>query len=122
MQFVQSEAKDLALLANAFHPDIVVHEPQSLPYGGDWKGFEGVGALFRRMRETWADMKVQDLQAAREGDTVFMACSLRLTSRAGGATITQPFAEVLRFKDDRLIDGTPFYYDTGEIVAVTRGS
>jgi hypothetical protein len=48
---------------------------------------------------------------------VFMACTLRLTSRADGTAIKQPFAEVLRFKDGLLLDGTPFYYDTSEIVA-----
>jgi hypothetical protein len=46
-----------------------------------------------------------------------MTCTLHLTSRARGTMITQPFAEVLRFKDERLIDGTPFYYDIGEIAA-----
>jgi hypothetical protein len=33
-----------------------------------------------------------------------------------GVAITQPFAEVLRFQDERLIEATPFYYDTSEIV------
>ncbi len=117
MRFVQSETGDLESLAGAFHSDVVVHEPRSLPYAGDWKGLDGVAALFRRMRETWSDMKVENLEAVRAGDTVFMTCTLHLTSRARGTTITQPFAEVLRFKDERLIDGTPFYYDTGEIAA-----
>ena len=121
MRFVQSEARDSAQLASAFHPDVVVHEPRSLPYSGDWKGLDGVGALFGRMREIWSDMKVENLEAVRAGDTVFMTCTLHLTSRTRGTTITQPFAEVLRFRDERLIDGTPFYYDTEEIAAAIRG-
>jgi hypothetical protein len=60
------------------------------------------------------------LGSARDGNTVFMACTLHLTSRARGRSITQPFAKVLRFKGDRLIDGTPFYYDTAAVTALLR--
>ena len=117
MKFIQSGSNDVEELAEVFHPDVVVHEPASLPYPGDWKGLEGVGSLFRNMREVWSDMRVEGLTAAREGDTVFMACTLHMTCRTNGAAIKQPFAEVLRFQDERLIEGTPFYYDTGEIVS-----
>jgi ketosteroid isomerase-like protein len=117
MSFLKSDAKDIKALASAFHEDVVVHEPASLPYAGDWRGLKGVGALLRKMSEVWSDVSVDDLEAVRSGDTVFMACTLRLTSRADGTAIKQPFAEVLRFKDGLLLDGTPFYYDTSEIVA-----
>jgi ketosteroid isomerase-like protein len=117
MKFIRSGSNDVEALAEAFHSDVVIHEPASLPYPGDWKGLEGVGALFGKMREVWSDMRVDDLTATREGDTVFMACTLHITSRTTGAAIIQPFAEVLRFQDERLIEGTPFYYDTSEIVS-----
>ena len=121
LRFLQSDQPDLRALATAFHPDVVVHEPKSLPYAGDWDGLAGVGALFRKMREVWSDLNVEQLEATRNGDTVFMTCTIHLTSRATGVSITQPFAEVLRFKDDLLIEGTPFYYDTAEILAATGG-
>jgi hypothetical protein len=95
LRFLRSDEPDLRMLATAFHPDVVVHEPKSLPYAGDWLGFEGIGALFRRMREVWSDLKVDRLKATRDGDTVFMACTIHLTSRATGVSITQPFAEEL---------------------------
>jgi ketosteroid isomerase-like protein len=117
LRFLQQDEADPDLLATAFHPDVVVHEPASLPYAGDWRGLEGIGRLFRAMRETWSDLPVDGLQAAKSGDVVFMTCTLRLTARASGRTITQPFAEVLRFEDGRLIKGTPFYYDTAAIAA-----
>ncbi|WP_244483435.1 nuclear transport factor 2 family protein [Mesorhizobium sp. 1M-11] len=116
--FLRSEEKDVESLARAFHPDVVVHEPASLPYAGDWKGLEGIAALLGRMSEVWSDMAVADMTAARVEDTVFMACTLKLTSRATGAVIEQPFAEVLHFRNGLLLDGTPFYYDTAGIVAV----
>ena len=118
MRFLKSDAKAPATLATAFHRDVVVHEPASLPYAGDWRGLEGISALLRTMSEVWSDVRVEGLEAAQSGDTVFMACTLHLTSRSNGNVIQQPFAEVLRFKDGLLFEGTPFYYDTGAIVAV----
>jgi ketosteroid isomerase-like protein len=115
MSFVGADRQDFDALATAFHRDVVIHEPASLPYAGDWRGLEGLGALFRRMRQVWSEMEVEGLQAARSGDIVFMTCTLRLTSRANGTTIEQPFAEVLQFADGLLLEGTPFYFDTGEL-------
>ena len=116
LDFLRSDGRDVQSLARAFHADVVVHEPASVPYAGDWKGLEGIAALLGRMRDVWSDMTVEDMTAVRVEDTVFMSCSLTLTSRATGAVIRQPFAEVLHFKDGLLLDGTPFYYDTAEII------
>lgn len=115
MRFLQRDDADLDLLATAFHRDVVVHEPASLPYAGDWRGLDGVGRLFKTMRDTWSELAVEGLQAAQSGDTVHMSCRLRLTARRSGTTLSQPFAEVLRFEDGLLIDGTPFYFDTAAI-------
>ena len=117
MRFIQSDSGDVEQLAEAFHRNVVIHEPASLPYAGDWRGLEQLAALFRKMREVWSDMSVDGLEAARDGDTVLMRCTLSMTSRATGRRIAQPFAEVLRFQDELLVDGTPFYFDTAEIVA-----
>jgi ketosteroid isomerase-like protein len=115
MAYISSGGGDLG---RAFHPDVVVHEPATLPYPGDWRGHDGVGALFRRMREVWSDMRVEDMHATRDGDRVYMTCTIHLTSRATGASTSQPFAEILRFEDGRLIEGTPFYFDTGKLAAM----
>jgi ketosteroid isomerase-like protein len=114
--FMRSEPADPSLLLAAFDPDVVVHEAASLPYAGDWRGLDGVAALITRMGEIWSDMGVEDLHALRDGDVVHLWCRLRLTSRATGRQIVQPFAEMLRFRDGRLLEGYPFYFDTAEIL------
>ena len=119
LAFLRSAGKDVRSLARAFHPDVVVHEPASLPYAGGWKGLEGIGALLGWMNEIWSDVAVEDMIAARVEDTVFMSCTLILRSRATGTVIRQPFAELLHFRDGLLLDGTPFYHDTAAILAVT---
>jgi hypothetical protein len=116
MQFMRGPSDDLSLLATAFDPGVAIHEPQSLPYGGEWVGLESLGQLFRTMGEIWDSMQVSDMIAARTGDTVLMSCRISMTSRATGRTINQPFAERLIFRDGRLLEGTPFYFDTAAIL------
>jgi hypothetical protein len=64
MRYLQSGPDGAEMLASAFHPDVIVHEPKSLPYAGDWKGLEGVGALFRKMREIWSDVACKPRRTA----------------------------------------------------------
>lgn len=35
------------------HPDISVHEPDSLPYGGTYKGIEGYKQIVARLVQEW---------------------------------------------------------------------
>jgi hypothetical protein len=113
-EFVASGGVDEDALAEAIHPEVVLHEPASLPYAGDWEGLAGAAALLRAMGDVWSEFRVADVEAARRGDTVFLAGTLHM--RAKGWSI----AQLLHFKDDLLVDATPFYFDTGEILTVIR--
>lgn len=115
--YMRSDPPDPRSLETAFDPEVVVHEPGSLPYAGDWQGLEGVAALVRLMGDTWSQMAVEDLVAVRDGEVVFMSCTLRLVSRATGRSISQPFAEALRFREGRLLEARPFYFDTAALLA-----
>src|SRR5262245_39361064 len=92
MSFMKSETKDVLLLARAFHHDVVIHEPESLPYRGDWRGLQGVADLFQKMHETFSDMRVDELSCSAMGETIFVSCILTATSRKSAAVIRQPFA------------------------------
>jgi ketosteroid isomerase-like protein len=120
MSYLSSHTKDVESLTSAFHSDVVVHEPASLPYAGDWQGLEGIGRLLQKMSDTFSNVSVDSLECAQAGDAIFMTCTLRLTCRASGRTVEQPFAEVLRFENRLLIEGTPFYYDTAEVLSAIQ--
>jgi hypothetical protein len=64
-RFLRSDSGTADLLITAFDPDVVIHEPASLPYPGDWCGLEGVTALFRAVRETWSDTLDQNSKPMR---------------------------------------------------------
>jgi O-6-methylguanine DNA methyltransferase len=114
MQFIESDHDAIAAI---FHPDIVVHEPASLPYAGDWRGYEELGRLFKSMRDTWSFINVENMRATIDGDTLFMCCTLVTTARNSGNGVRQPFSEVLKIKEGLVVEGTPYYYDTAAIIA-----
>ena len=53
---------DSECLAGVFHPAVVMHDPASLPYAGDWEGLEGVAALLQRWGVLWSESHVEDPQ------------------------------------------------------------
>lgn len=115
MEFMESETADFTGVKTIFHPDVVIHEPASLPYAGDWHGYDMLGQLFNRMHETWDPMTVENMRATIDGDTLFMSCTLVATARHSGQKIRQPFAQILTIKDGLVIEGFPYYFDTVEI-------
>lgn len=117
MGFMGSPGKDTDVLASAFHRDVVVHIPASLPYSGDWHGLDGLGKLFSRMHDVWSAMTVEDMTATIDGETLFMSGTLVATARRSGREICQPFAQTLKLEDGLVIEGIPFYSDTARIVA-----
>jgi len=81
MEFMRSDGNDFSGIKSAFHPGIVVQEPASLPYPGDWCGFEELGRLFKTMYNTCSSMNIENMLATLDGDTLFMGCNLVATAR-----------------------------------------
>lgn len=42
------------IVAPFFAPDAVLHQAEALPYGGTWRGHEGMERFFLAMSEPWA--------------------------------------------------------------------
>lgn len=57
MRFLQSGSGNIEMLTSAFHRDVVVHEPHSLPYAGDWNGLEGIPLFSRRCTKAGAVLR-----------------------------------------------------------------
>ena len=117
MAFMASKEKDSAILAEAFHTDVVVHEPTSVPYAGDWRGLAGVAELMHIMSDTFSTFEVENLTCSGPPAGMHVFCTLRMVSRKTGISVTQPFAQLLRFQEGLLIEATPFYFDTDKIRA-----
>jgi ketosteroid isomerase-like protein len=120
MAYLAATTKDARMLAEAFHPDVVVHEPTSVPYPGDWRGLGGVAGLLESMDGLFSKLAVDGLSCSGSLDNLHVSCTLHMTFRATGISVTQPFAQILSFKEGRLIEATPFYFDTAEMQAAIQ--
>ena len=65
----------------ALHPDIEVHEPDYLPYGGTFRGAEGFLELFGKATEVldFETMEVVSATADDERAVLLMTCNLLST-------------------------------------------
>ncbi|MFC4561807.1 nuclear transport factor 2 family protein [Nocardiopsis mangrovi] len=103
------------LLAFFFAPDVVLHQAEGLPFGGTWRGHEGMERFFHAMTRTWDafDMVEQEFLAA--GDTAVVRTQVRARSRATGREIAFPVLQTVTFADGRIAEVRPFYWDTAAI-------
>ena len=52
-KYASSGRRDFAPVAATLHPQIVLHQPESLPYGGTWHGHQGFETWMKAFVETW---------------------------------------------------------------------
>jgi ketosteroid isomerase-like protein len=112
MQFFHTDGEEYSGVESVFHPDIVVQEPNSLPYAGDWYGYGELIKLWGKMNECWDSIKVEDMQTTIDDNSLFLTCTLIAKARKTGIEIRQPFSEYLELKDDLVVKAIPFYFDT----------
>ena len=97
------------------HPDVVAYEPESLPYGGEYRGKDAFLELMNKIGKT---VEVEaTLQGVHEaGDTILALYLANFTSRATGHSIQMPVAEVYGFTDGRISSANIFYKDSKAFV------
>nr|WP_232328415.1 hypothetical protein [Kibdelosporangium sp. MJ126-NF4]CEL21565.1 hypothetical protein [Kibdelosporangium sp. MJ126-NF4] len=49
-----------ATLAPYFSPDVVLHQAEGLPYGGTWRGHDGMEKMFVTMAASWQVFDMSD--------------------------------------------------------------
>jgi len=108
--------RDAGAYFGAFHPDILISEAPSLPYGGEHSGLEGVLRHAERFRATWDRYQSED---SRELEPEFLAIAnrvivlWRLRARAAnGEGIDLPVVSIYRLKDEKIIESRMYHFDT----------
>ncbi|MFH8488741.1 nuclear transport factor 2 family protein [Streptomyces longisporoflavus] len=111
------------LLAPYFAPDVVLHQARALPYGGTWRGHDGMTRFFLAMSETWESFEIgkQEFLASgpATGGTAVVHTMVRARARATGRELAFPIVQTITVRDGRISRVRPFYWDTAAIVAAT---
>jgi ketosteroid isomerase-like protein len=125
MRFYEAEARysatgdtgDRSTLLATLHPDIVLYQPESLPYGGEWRGREAFGQWLDAFVQTWVGVTPTDPVFHTCGDdTLVSTVTMHASARATGREIVMPMCQVIRFSDDLPIEWRNFAWDTAKML------
>lgn len=94
--------------------DYQLIQAESLPYGGIYKGKEGVGAFFKLFFAFWKSFQSAEVCFFASGDTV-IATSLASGTTHEGTVIEMPMVQVYTLRNRKLLTTQPFYFDTAVI-------
>src|SRR5271169_2176336 len=80
-------AVDAAALTAVLHPDVEVHEPTTLPYGGVYRGREAFFSGLMQAVVSNFDVGVEGVRIFDGGDRAAAQMTMIYTSRATGRSI-----------------------------------
>ncbi len=106
---------DVETLKEVVSPDCVVHEPAELPYGGEYKGVEGLLAMFGAIGRDY-EFAVNGAATMDAGEgKVAVRIDATFTSRQSGRTTAFPIAELYTLAGGQIVDIDVFYKEPGAI-------
>ncbi|MGW2327425.1 nuclear transport factor 2 family protein [Streptomyces sp. NPDC001700] len=103
------------LLAPFFAPDVVLHQADALPFGGTWRGHAGMEQFFLAMSRTWKSFEMVKQEFLATGETTVVLTQVSASARATGRKLTFPILQTIEFRDGRIAEVRPFYWDTAAI-------
>jgi ketosteroid isomerase-like protein len=104
-----------AAMAN-FHDTMVLIEPESLPYGGTYKGLGEVAAAIGTIAQyvDLAGLKVGRVLADDKTAVAYVTATWR---NPDGTTQDIPMRECYQFSDSKIIEMRVFYWDVAALIA-----
>jgi ketosteroid isomerase-like protein len=113
------EERNLAAALEAYDPEIVIHEADSLPYGGDHRGLKGAKRHAYGFWRTWNFL--QSPQEKKLGAT-FLDAGDRVVAlfrhkahAADGKRVDLPVVGVYEVRGGKVVEARMFHFDTVEI-------
>jgi uncharacterized protein len=107
-------------LAPFFAPDVVLHQAEALPYGGVWRGRDGMEQFFVAMATTWEAFEMVEQEFLATSESAVVLTHVHARARATGRELDFPILQTIRVVDERIAEVRPFYWDTAAIVAACR--
>lgn len=113
------EERDLAGALEAYDHEVVIHEADSLPYGGDHRGLKGARRHAYGFLRTWNDLqspeeKKLDATFLDAGDRV-IALFRQKAHAADGKKFDLPVVGVYEVRGGKVVEARMFNFDTVEV-------
>ncbi|AKH83616.1 ketosteroid isomerase [Streptomyces sp. CNQ-509] len=110
------------ILAPFFAPDVVLHQAEALPYGGTWRGHDGMTRFFLAMGRVWETFDMVEQEFLATGETAVVLTQVRARARATGRELGFPILQTITVKNGQITEVRPFYWDTRAIADACTGS
>ncbi len=102
-------------LAPFFSPEVELHQADALPYGGIWRGHDGMERFFLVMSQAWEVFDMVDQEFLATTGTGVVLTHVHARARATGHELDFPILQTIRVEDGRIVEVRPFYWDTAAI-------
>ena len=118
--FAAVERRDLAGVLAAYAPDVVIHEAETLPYGGTYRGLKGAERHAHAYEGTWAPFQEPGTRSLSAevldaGEHVVVLWRQRGQTPDGKRSIDLPAVSVYRMRDGWIAESRMFQQDTAAI-------
>lgn len=97
--------------------DLVIHEAESLPFGGEYRGRSALRDLYATVMAYWDNPSVDIYSIVGDDTHVVALMNFTMTSKISGQTFLQKMAEVSTVKDGLVAEMRIHYYDTALVAA-----
>lgn len=118
--FEAVERRDIAPMYDIYDPAVTIREAASLPYGGEYRGHEGMQRHALGFLQTWNDLQEpedRDLDAEffDSGDQVIV-CWRQRARQARGERLDMAAVSVYRLNQGKVVESEMFLSDTVAIL------
>lgn len=101
-----------SLLSESF----ILKQANSLPYGGEYVGINGLDNFFEKFFAFWKEFKTLNTDYYISGDKVFAISKIRGVTRDINKIIETEMIQVYTIVNEKLTSAQPFYFDTKELI------
>ncbi|MFB9431799.1 nuclear transport factor 2 family protein [Streptoalloteichus tenebrarius] len=109
---------DFAPLAGLLAPDVVLYSAPGLPYGGVWRGHEGLERFMLAMAECWEAIDFLDRQHVADDERVAVLLRVRFVARTTGRALETTILQLNTVVDGLVTEFRPYYWDPSAVVDV----
>lgn len=115
------EERDLEAYLAVGPPEVVIREPDSLPYGGEYRGLDGLRRHAAGWMRTWAALQPGNERKLGAtfidaGDHVVARWRLKARAPDGDETLDMQMVGVYELSDGKLVGAQMFYSDTAAVL------
>lgn len=109
-------AGDIPTVENYLADDFVFHEAPNLPYGGDYRGKDGLLEVLGALGNVLQSPNVGPLTIALAEDRAITMFTIRATAASTGEQIDVPICEVIMVKGGKIQSITPYYFNPDPVL------